>query len=262
MMFFDNPLTKVLYTFEPAQVVDVLGVHVPILSKGELTNRFINLLLDDTKGWISYVNVHAINLANKIPWFKEFLNNSLITYCDGVGVSYAIKILYNEHQDRIALSDWIYDICGELEKLGKRVFFLGSTPQVISTVVSKLQSLFPQLQIAGSYHGYFSSNEEAIIVDLINSSKVDVLIVGMGMPKQEEWIQKHCYDLNVKIILNGGSVLEFVAGAKKRCPRWLSNLGLEWFFRLLQEPRRLWRRYLIGNPLFLWKVLVHRISSK
>lgn len=261
-MFIDNPLTKVLYTIEPAQVVDVLGVHVPILLKGELTNRFRNLLLDDTKGWISYVNVHAINLANNIPWFKEFLNNSLITYCDGVGVSYAIKILYNEHQDRIALSDWIYDICAEIEQAGKRVFLLGSTPQVVSTAVINLQLLFPRLQIAGSYHGYFSSNEEAIIVELINSCKVDVLIVSMGMPKQEEWIQKYFHDLNVKITLNGGFVLEFVAGAKKRCPRWLSNLGLEWLFRLLQEPRRLWRRYLIGNPLFLWKVLVHRISSK
>ncbi|MBP8976678.1 MAG: WecB/TagA/CpsF family glycosyltransferase [Bacteroidetes bacterium] len=260
-MFVDNSITKVLYTFEPAQVVDVLGVQVPILSKDELTNRFINLLLADTRGWITYVNVHAINLANSIPWFKEFLNKSLITYCDGKGVSYAIKFLYDKSQDQIALSDWIYDICGGLERLGKRVFLLGSTPKVVSTAASKLQSLFPQLQIAGSYHGYFSSIEENSIVELINLSRADVLIVGMGMPKQEEWIRQHYNELQVKLILNGGSVFDFVAGTKMRCPRWMGNIGLEWLFRLLQEPHRLWKRYLIGNPLFLWKVFAHRISS-
>ena len=121
---------------------------------------------------------------------------------------------------------------------------------------------FPLLPLCGTHHGYFTNQECSAVVDSINRSGAEIVIVGMGMPRQEKWIQEQFPSLKPLLILNAGSCFDFVAGTKKRCPTWLGKIGFEWFFRFLQEPVRLWKRYLLGNPMFIVRVLHQRFLKK
>ncbi len=203
---------------------------------------------------MSYVNIHALNLASELPWFKEYLQRSLLTYCDGEGVRLGAKFLGESIPERIVLSDWISDVCNVSAELGKRVYLLGGSESVVALAAKNLVASHPHLILAGTHAGYFLPSDEPALLEHINSSGADVLIVGMGMPKQEAWIREHQSRITPRIVLNGGSCFDYVAGTKRRCPSWMGRMGLEWLFRLLQEPRRLWKRYLVGNPRFFHRV--------
>lgn len=142
------------------------------------------------------------------------------------------------------------------------MFLLGSTNTVLEKARLNLQTLYPCLRFVGSHHGYFTRGEEQRIVSLINESQADLLMVAMGMPKQELWILENFGALNVKLVMNAGSCFDYVAGSKHRCPGWMGRMGLEWLYRLLQDPRRLWKRYLVGNPLFLVRVILQKLERK
>lgn len=239
----------------PFEHIDVLGVQVGVLTRHKVTSLFRECLDNGVRGWISYVNVHALNLAHDHPWFRLFLNNSLFTYCDGQGVRLGAALLGKSLPERIVMSDWIYDVCEASVARGLRLFLLGSTADSLAQAIINIRELYPDIQIAGSHHGHISDLEGEVVSQSIAKLNVDVLIVGMGMPLQEEWILRYYDRLNARIILNGGSCLDYVSGFKKRCPAWMGLMGLEWVYRLLQEPRRLWKRYLLGNPLFLYRVI-------
>jgi len=233
------------------KTVDVLGLSVAALRRTELTQLLDRTLQHDTRGWMSYVNIRAVNLANEIPWFKVFLNESIVAYCDGMGVRLGAMFLRERIPERIVMTDWLLDVCELAQRTGRIIYFLGSTKSIVSKTVLVLRNLFPNLAVGGYHNGYVDSSEISRVISDINSSGAEILVVGMGMPLQERWILDHWGDLNVKIALNAGSCFDYIAGAKKRCPRFVGNLGLEWLYRLIQEPLRLWRRYLIGNPKFV-----------
>ena len=236
--------------------VNILGVNVGILTRHRLTALLRECLDSGLTGWFSYVNVYAINISQTQPWFRLFLNDSLVTYCDGQGVRLGASILGKSIPERIVMSDWIYDVCELAVMRQTRVFLLGSTSEIIESAVEVLRYLYPELDIAGYHHGFVSDIDSEVLVQQINKANPDLLVVGMGMPHQEEWMLKYRERLNVRILLNAGSCFDYVAGAKKRCPAWMGIMGLEWLYRLAQEPRRLWKRYLIGNPRFLFRILL------
>lgn len=242
----------------PFEQIDILGVGVGVLTRHKVTSLFRECIANGNRGWISYVNVHALNIAHEHPWFKLFLNNSLFTYCDGQGVRLGAALLGKSLPERIVMSDWIYDVCETSVSHGLRLYLLGSTERSLEKAVSNLRKLYPDIQIAGSHHGYISDLEGEVVAQSVAKLNVDVLIVGMGMPRQEEWILQHYDRLNARVILNAGSCFDYVSGLKKRCPAWMGVMGFEWVYRLVQEPRRLWKRYLLGNPLFLLRVLAGR----
>ena len=240
--------------------LEVLGVRVNILKRNELTNATSGLLQQKRKGWISYVNVHAINLASELPWFKSFLNDSLLTYCDGQGVRLGASLLHGHLPQRIVMTDWVYDICGLAAENGWKIYFLGSKIDVVTKTIQNLRDFLPSLLVSGYHHGYLNSSDSEAVVEEINRTGTDIVVVGMGMPLQERWILDNSDRINASLLLNAGSCFDYVSGAKQRCPRWLGNIGFEWVFRLLQEPRRLWKRYLIGNPEFLYNILKQRFE--
>jgi len=233
------------------ETVNVLDVPVAVLRRAELTELLDQALRSGLRGWISYVNVHAINLATELPWFRSFMKESLVTYCDGEGVRLGAKISGRRIPERIVTTDWLYDVCDLAQRTGRKIYFLGSTKSVVAKTVLALRNLYPGLQVSGFHNGFLDSVDITEVVGDINSSGTDILVIGMGMPLQERWILDNYRDLNAKIILNAGSCFDYVSGMKKRCPRFMGNIGLEWLYRLLQEPRRLWQRYLIGNPRFV-----------
>ncbi len=241
--------------------VDILNVPINVLTREQLTGALRHVLETGQRGWFSYVNIHAINLSLDLHWFRQFLQHSLVTYCDGAGVRVGAWMLGKKLPERIVMTDWIHDVCDLAQRLEKRVFFLGSTRTIIAWAVNVLGRMYPGMIIAGFHHGYFSREEQERIVHHINDSRPDILVVGMGMPLQERWILENIEKLDVPVLLNAGSCFDFVAGAKSRCPRWMGQAGMEWLFRLLLEPRRLWRRYLIGNPRFMLRVLFSRFLA-
>jgi N-acetylglucosaminyldiphosphoundecaprenol N-acetyl-beta-D-mannosaminyltransferase len=148
-----------------------------------------------------------------------------------------------------------------MEEKGLSIFILGARDHVVSKAAAVLRDRYPRLKVAGWHHGFFEKQgeESRKVVELINRAAPDLLFVGFGMPLQEYWIEENLVSLRAGIVLPAGSMIEYIAGEKKLTPTWMANSGLEWFYRFLREPRRLWKRYLLGNPLFILRVIGRRI---
>lgn len=211
-----------------------------------------------------YINVYAINLAQSLPWFRDFLNNATIAYCDGFGVLLGARLAGTPLTHRSTPPDWFSDLAAECASRAITIFLLGGRPGVAEQAALSLVRQHPGLLISGTHHGYFETeqrftdNEE--LIQTINKSGSDILLVGMGMPLQEKWLDENCGHLKVKVALPVGALLDYIGHEKRRPPRWMTSYGLEWVGRLFIEPRRLWKRYLLGIPHFFFLILRHRLG--
>lgn len=237
--------------------VNILGVSVNIIDTDGLHAAISESIERKRKDLYAYVNINAINIARRNERFRGILNSSHIVYCDGEGVRLGAKVLGHHLPPRVVLTYWIWELCSLFEEKGFSVFFLGSTGQYVREAVERVRQRFPRIKIAGSHHGYFDKQgkENDAVLQMIQDARPDVLIVGFGMPMQEFWIEENFDRLAAHVILPAGSMIDYTAGRKGLAPRWMANHGMEWLFRLLQEPGRLWKRYLIGNPLFMVRIL-------
>jgi N-acetylglucosaminyldiphosphoundecaprenol N-acetyl-beta-D-mannosaminyltransferase len=152
-------------------------------------------------------------------------------------------------------------LCEALASSGRSVYLLGARPGVAAAAAEAMARRVPRLIIAGTRHGYFPPEDTDAVIDTINRSGANVLLVAFGAPAQELWLARHRARLAPSIRIGVGGLFDFYSGRIPRAPRWLQELGLEWVWRLVQEPRRMWRRYLVGNPLFLWRVMRQRIAG-
>jgi len=244
--------------------VTILGVDVSVVDSEALTERIIESIRKGERRIFPYVNIHAVNIAYREPRFAGMLNAGGNAYCDGEGVRLGAMILGRKLPRRIVLTYYFWDLCAALEREGASIFLLGSRPEIVARAVEETLRRHPQLKVAGSHHGYFAKQgaESEAIVRQVNDSGADVLFVGFGMPLQEYWIADHATGLEARAILPCGSMIDYAAGARHLTPRWMGDHGLEWVYRLLQEPSRLWTRYLIGNPLFVLRVLRQRAMMR
>lgn len=237
--------------------IDILGVHVDVVDAQDLQTAIIDSVRRRRKDVYAYVNVNAINIAKEDEQFRRFLNNSHMVYCDGEGVRVGARILGHRLPPRVVLTYWIWELCTLFEKEKFSVFFLGGTEQYVKEAVERVKTRFPAIVIGGSHHGFFEKDgsESDAVVAMIEQAKPNILIVGFGMPMQEHWIDQNMSRLCANVILPAGSMIDYTAGRKGLAPSWMADHGLEWLFRFFQEPGRLWKRYLIGNPAFMFRVL-------
>ncbi|MBG1268488.1 WecB/TagA/CpsF family glycosyltransferase [Nostoc sp. WHI] len=210
------------------------------------------------------MNVRAMNFAYEKPWYRDFLNNADLVFCDGFGVllgaklsGYSIQAVY-----RMTAPDYIEDLVLKCEKENVSLFLLAGKPGVVDKAITKLVSISPNLRIQG-HHGYFdkSGKENDLVIERINNFQPDILYIGFGMPLQESWILDNCNKIEARVFLPLGACLDFYTDSVYRGPRWLTDNGFEWLTRLITEPTRLWDRYIVGNPLFLFRVLKQRITQ-
>jgi len=243
--------------------IDILGVQVDAIDKAGLEDAITKYVRDEAKAVLAYANINAINLARKEKEFRTFLNGTSVLYCDGEGVRVGARILGSTLPPRVALTRWIWDLCSLCVERRFSVFFLGSTGEVLDKAVANVRERFPTLLIGG-HHGYFQKvgPESDAVVEMIKRSKPNLLFVGFGMPAQEHWISRNLGRLDANVVLSAGSMIDYVAGAKGVAPAWMSDIGLEWLYRLIQEPQRLWKRYLIGNPGFILRVVIQRLKRE
>jgi N-acetylglucosaminyldiphosphoundecaprenol N-acetyl-beta-D-mannosaminyltransferase len=209
---------------------------------------------------VMYVNAHVVNESRAVPELRGALETADLVYCDGYGVRLAARVLEVPVPHRMTGADWVWGLAAMCEAAGSSLYLLGSDPPVARDAAERLQRWYPGLRIAGTHHGYFdldSEHNERVIED-INAKRPDIVLVGMGTPKQELWIQRYAERLDVDVLWTVGALLDYIAGRVPRAPRWLADNGLEWIWRLAIEPHRMWRRYLLGNPKFLSRVMTER----
>jgi len=242
--------------------INLLGVRVCTLPIESLVKFVTRTILAGGKARVVYVNIHAINLAQELAWLRDFFNRSEVVYCDGFGVRWGARLLGLRMPDRSTSPDWINLLAAECARQGFLLYLLGAHPGVAEKVTELLKEKFPDLKFAGIHHGYFdktpgSLENEAVIRD-IHLTRPDILLVGLGMPLQERWLMENWDRLDARVTLPVGALFDYLAGEFPRAPHWMTDHGWEWLGRLIVEPRRLWRRYLLGNPRFLWRVLKAR----
>lgn len=243
-------------------VVNVLGVSVCSLDVISLIDRVRWLIQQGGQHTVMYANVHVLNTAYTAPDFRAVLNGADIVYCDGAGVVLGARLLGHRLPGRMTGADWIHSLCACCAVEGLSPYLLGSQPGVAKRAAQKLIALYPGLHVAGAHHGHFHDTAGATetVIAVVNAAQPDILLVGMGTPLQEKWIAAHRAEFDVPVAWAVGALFDFVAGVQPRAPRWMLDHGLEWLYRLLSDPRRMWRRYLIGNPLFMFRVLRQRIT--
>jgi N-acetylglucosaminyldiphosphoundecaprenol N-acetyl-beta-D-mannosaminyltransferase len=249
-------------TRQAMRSIQVLGVRVDPLTKVDLIQYIDEAVRSKAHVVVANVNAHALNLAQKDPSFREFLNGSGAVFCDGFGVILGARLLGHRIPERITFADWTWDLAEEAQTRRWRLFLLGARPGVAERAGVALRSRYPALQIVGFQHGYFEKTrghpENQRVIKMINAAETDVLVVGFGMPSQEFWLRDNWANVRAHVALPAGAALDYVSGRVRRGPLWMTQHGLEWLARLVIEPRRLWRRYLIGNPSFLWRVICER----
>jgi N-acetylglucosaminyldiphosphoundecaprenol N-acetyl-beta-D-mannosaminyltransferase len=218
----------------------------------------------DDKTIVSYVNIHTLNLAYELKWYKDFLNQADLVYCDGFGVILgailAARNIKLEH--RQTCPDWIEALAAACEEKELSIFYLASDCHVLQASLEKLRQRFPRLKIAG-HHGYFSKYgyENEQVIGRINQFKPDILGVGFGMPTQEAWIKANKGKIEANVFISIGGCLDYYSDSVFRGPRFFTDHGFEWLVRLIVNPRRLWRRYIIGNPLFFFRLLKETLAD-
>ncbi len=244
--------------------IKVLGTRFHKLTVHDLINYIIKAGKINQKTTIGHVNVRGMNFAYQLPWYRNFMNKADLVFCDGFGVVLGAKILGYEMEatHRMTCPDYIESLVLACEQDNVSLFLLAGAPGVTDKAISKLLAIAPNLRIDG-HHGYFdkSGTDNDVVIEKINQFQPDVLYIGFGMPLQERWILDNFDKIKTRVFLPLGACLDFYTDSTYRGPRWLTDNGFEWLTRLVTEPNRLWERYVVGNPLFLYRVFKQRITK-
>ncbi|MEH2146008.1 MAG: WecB/TagA/CpsF family glycosyltransferase [Nostoc sp.] len=243
----------------------LLGVQVDALSIPELNFLIKESIEQNQKLIIANHNLHSLYLFHNDPTMQAFYAKAEYIHIDGMPLLFIGKLLGfpMKREQRVTYADWVWPLMAEAADKGWRVFYLGSKPGVAEQGASILRQRFPGLQISCA-HGYIDmdkdSQENLATLAAINAYKPHVLMVGMGMPRQEYWISENLEHIHTNTILTSGACMDYVSGAIPTPPRWMGKVGLEWLYRLLCEPKRLWRRYLL-EPWFVGTLFLREIWS-
>lgn len=228
-----------------------------MLKNYSLYNQPLNEI-KQPKALISTINAHSFNTVQEDDDFDKALKNSDVLLPDGIGVVWAMRMLTGERIHKTAGADLFYYEMERVNAKGGKCFFLGSTDETLHKIRARAAKEYPAIEVyaySPPYKTQFTKEDNVIMIEKINAVEPDVLFVGMTAPKQEKWAYQHFGQLHVGHVCCIGAVFDFYAGTVKRAPYWMIRIGMEWSYRLLKEPRRLWRRYLIGNMRFVGYIL-------
>ncbi len=231
---------------------EVLGIELDDLSADDVAAHVADAVITGRRMLVVNANAHMLTLAQRRRWLRNFIKQADIAFCDGAGVQFAARLLTGRLPHRTTPPEWVDAAARRIAPFGT-VFWLGGKPDV----VERAASVFAHrtgTRCVGWHHGFFDlstgSADNAALVAEINRASPDLLIVNMGMPRQEQWLRDHWPLLDARVGIAAGALVDHIASRVRRPPRWVANIGLEWAVRLAIEPRRLWRRYLLGLPVF------------
>jgi N-acetylglucosaminyldiphosphoundecaprenol N-acetyl-beta-D-mannosaminyltransferase len=245
---------------------EILGVKFNAVQIPDVIRQVINWVTEDDRGhYICVSNVHSTVESQRHSSFKETLNASDLNVPDGMPIVWLGRARGHEIRRRVYGPELFEGMLHETHGLGFKHFFYGGTQSTLNALTLALQNTFPGLQIAGSYSPPFrplTEQEKRDVIDMVIKASPDILWVGLGCPKQELWMREYCAEMNVPVMIGVGQAFNIYAGQLRQAPRWMREHGLEWLFRLFLEPRRLWKRYLVYNTLFLYYLSLDGLSIK
>jgi len=239
--------------------VNVLGVGLSAINLGTAEEAVARALDAKARGYICVTGVHGVSEAQADPDFRRILNQSFLNTPDGMPMVWMGRLQGFSSMDRVYGPDLMLRLCALSESKGYSHYFYGGAPGVAEELAEKLKAKFPRLKVAGTYTPPFrplTPEEEQDLVARVAKARPDLFWVGLSTPKQERFMAQYAYRLEATLFLGVGAAFDFHAGRVRQAPRWMQRSGLEWLFRLCCEPRRLWRRYLKNNPLFVLRAFL------
>jgi N-acetylglucosaminyldiphosphoundecaprenol N-acetyl-beta-D-mannosaminyltransferase len=221
-----------------------------------------NWIRSGRRGYICTVNVAILMMMRSDPKLQSFVDRASLVVVDGQPLVWASHLQRDHLPERVTGVDLVDELCKLAAEEGLGVYFLGARREVIETAAKRLADRLPGLEVSGIADGYFDASEAPQRARAIRESGAKILIVGMGVPRQEEFIESNWDELGVELTVPVGGSFEVIAGTARRAPVFLQRIGMEWSFRLAQEPRRLWKRYLVTNSQFIFHLLRSAVSSE
>lgn len=244
----------------PEQIT-LLGIPIDNLTMTEAINTILESLNDEKARQVCFVNADCANIAYRNSDYLDVLKQADLCLADGIGLKLGGKLLAKDIVQNVNGTDMFPMLCQSLVGSGRKIFLLGARPGVPEEVAEWIHNHSPEVEICGLHHGYFSPEEEPEIVRRIKESGTHLLLVALGSPQQDMWIRKNLKETGARVAMGVGGLFDFHSGRIPRAPLWMREIGMEWLYRLIQEPGRLWKRYLIGNGLFLLRVVKERLFS-
>ena len=246
------------------QRIDVLGSKIDVVSWAEAIDRVMSWAKRRESKYICACNVHVVVTAKRDVHLAKAIDHCDLATPDGMPIAWSIRRAGFRHQQRINGPDLMLQSCLRAGQDGVPIFLFGSAETTLAALRTKLLALSPNLRIAGIYsppYRKFSDAEDAEIATTINASGAGIVFVGLGCPKQELWMEQQRGTIKA-VMIGVGAAFDYHAGTLKRAPGWMQSIGLEWLFRLAAEPRRLWRRYLVTNSVFIASMTAQLIRAK
>ena len=237
--------------------ITVLGIPVARLTVAGALAEAERLLAADRPALLAYVNAHSLNLAVRNEQYGSVLKRAGLVLNDGSGLAVAARIQGAEFPANLNGTDFTPKL---LAKLDGPVFFYGGRPGVAERAAANLAERIPDLRVAGTAHGYLDAAAQSELCRRIKESGARILVVALGNPAQELWLAENLAATGAGLGVAVGAFLDFAAGEVERAPEWMRRAGIEWVYRLWREPGRLWRRYVLGNPVFLFRVVRERLA--
>jgi exopolysaccharide biosynthesis WecB/TagA/CpsF family protein len=244
----------------PAQPVpsrdelNVLGVRVHMVEREEALQRIEGFHASSDPSFVAYVNPHTVNITMSDSCYRTTLEQASLRIADGFGIRCAALRAGVRVPTILNGSDFNAAVLERCAVRGWPVYLLGGRPGIADAAAARLSKGIPGLRVVGTAHGYYAEAEQADVARAVRDSGASVLLVALGQPQQERWLERHLEATGAHVGVAVGGFFDFAAGAIRRAPAWMNRTGLEWTFRLAMEPRRLARRYVVGNPLFLWRL--------
>ena len=211
---------------------------------------------------VQFINAHCVNVLEQDASYRAALQAADYLLPDGSGLTIAARLAGVDLGENLNGTDLFPEVCREAAARGVSVFLLGGAPGVASVAASAMRRLYPDLRIAGTRHGFWQEYEESALIAELNASGAGILLVGMGVPRQEKWIAARRHRLSASVVMGVGGLFDYYSGAIPRAPRLLRATGMEWVWRLAQEPKRLFARYILGNPVFLAGAVRHALAVR
>jgi N-acetylglucosaminyldiphosphoundecaprenol N-acetyl-beta-D-mannosaminyltransferase len=242
--------------------VEILGVPIRNITMDDALQFIMDAALGSAPQQVCFVNTDCVNKAQHNRRYAERLLSCSAVFADGIGIRLAGKILRRPIRQNVNGTDLFPRLCHRLQGSELGLFLLGARPGITEAVVEWIEKHYPGVRVKGIHHGYFTPDEESAVIERINESGAEILLVAFGSPRQDMWIASHLPQLRTGVAMGVGGLFDFYSGQMPRAPQWLRELSLEWIFRLSQEPSRMWKRYLLGNIIFLYRVLISAVFRR
>ena len=236
----------------------ILNTYVNAISMADTISEVERIVREGKPTQHVVINALKVNLMNEDPELQKIVNSCPLINADGASIVWAAKKLGIPLKERVAGIDLFQNLVKVAAEKGYKIFLFGAKEEVVQKVRQIFQEQYPPLKIVGVRNGYFTEAEESQIVSQMASSGADMMFVAFSSPKKEYWVNKYIDELNIPFVMGVGGSFDVVAGVTKRAPRWMQKCGMEWFYRFIQEPRRLWNRYIVGN----WKFVRYTYKCK